>query len=1238
MDKKWTEEQLKAINDTNKNILVSAAAGSGKTAVLVERIVNKITKEDGIDIDKLVVVTYTKAAAAEMKARIRNRLDDMLDKNESDVNLVRQIALVNNAQITTIDSFCLWIIKNHFSEINLDPGFHTADNGEITLLENDVMKDMLEEYYKKGEEDFINFVDAYGTGRSDANIEEIIKKLYGLARSNPWPQEWYEQALKTYTDPQNNDNKAIEDLYTGIKNALSDYKRKYEYMLKLCERFDGPIAYMPAIQSDYMNINRLIEAKDFKAMSESILKVSFDRLSSKKMPDVREDLKLYVKGQRDKFKKYITGLLNNVFTADIDSLMRDVTKNASAINMMITLAKDFADRMAREKKDRGIIDFNDMEHFALDILVKNENGVKSYTKTADELAEYYDEILIDEYQDSNQLQEEILMAVSKNRMSDSFNNVYMVGDVKQSIYKFRLACPELFMKKYYEYDEEEDISNSGYNDNKKIELQKNFRSRENILNTTNDVFYRVMNKNYCGIKYDEKQQLNVGLDYPLCDDKRNFGQESEKNTEVVIIDTAEDEENSNIEAEAKYTAERIKELMSKENPYYVYDADEDAYRKLEYSDIAVLTRTLTGWADTFVNILLDNGIPAMADTAREYFKVREIKVLISMLTCIDNPLQDIPMAAVLLSYFGGFSEDDLAALRIYGNKGNHNLFINQMKQLVKNVQEQSENCDEETQSGNLMTERELQLAAKCREFLDNLNALRNKSRLMTIYDLLWDIVYNTGYYDYVGTMPAGKKRQDNIDVLLDRASSFEGTSYSGLFNFLRYIERLQKYNIDIAENSGTGDSGNAVRVMSIHKSKGLEFPVVIVAGLNKKINKTDARNRLVTDQQLGIGTDYVNLDKKIKTPTIIKGAVARKILRDSISEEQRVLYVAMTRAREKLIMIGSMSGVDKNMSKWQTMAQELCMDGMFSYAECENIDKFSDMVVPVALMDKEYNKGSFEVVIINSKEKTEEDIEEDTEQTHNKKEENVNPEVDRNKPAIEELPPYVKDPDANKKVKITVSELKQMQHEADFDNNAFMPEQIKEGYKKADTDSEEDVSTTFSPTIPKFISKEEEVLSGNERGTAYHRVMECLDYNNDGSLENVKLDIKGMVDAEKLSEQQAESVNPKDIYTFVNSDIGKRIKQAVLNDKARREQPFMFEYDNQLVQGVIDIFIIEDNKVTIIDYKTDRVKSGIAGEKELKKRYAIQLDYYAKAISQITGLEIKEKIIYSFALGKQIEV
>lgn len=1270
MAKAWTTQQRAAMDTRDANILVSAAAGSGKTAVLVERIIKQITKENGTDIDRMVVVTFTKAAAAEMKARIRNRLDDMLEEDEKNSNLIKQIALISNAQITTIDSFCLWILKNHFSQINLDPGFRVADRGEITLIENDVMQDMLEDYYKKSDEQFIAFIEAYGTGRSDTNIEEIIKKIYILARSNPWPNEWYEQVIASYTDCDNNNNKVLADLYESIIASISDYKKKYEYMLELCNRIDGPVNYKEAVNSDYTSICSIVNSTDFDELAGRIINLEFARLSTKKMPDAREELKDYVKQQRDKFKKYIAALCRNVFTTDIDSLMEDVRANAPMIKQMVSMSKDYADKMEAEKRDRGIVEFSDIEHYALDILVKKQEGHKEYTNVADELAMYFDEILIDEYQDSNQLQEEILTAVSKARIESMPDNMYMVGDVKQSIYKFRLACPELFMGKYYSYPDYiqetgDNADNQAVKKSCKIELQKNFRSRKNVLATTNDVFYRVMNRSYCGIQYDEKQQLNCGFDYPVCEDKRNFGQKEESGTEVVIIDASEEEERSGVETEAAYMVKRIRGFMSEDEPCYVYDTDISDYRRIQYSDIAILTRTLTGWADTIVNVLLDNDIPAMADTAQQYFKVREIKLLINLLTCIDNPLQDIPMAAVLLSYFGGFTEDELAGLRIYG-KGrakSDRLFIKQMQLLLEEFSEElseeaATDADNETSdnggSNNEASDNQelIKLAHKCDSFLKKLEKLREKSRHMTIYDLLWEIVYNTGYYDYVGTMPAGAKRQSNIDVLLDRASSFEGTSYSGLFNFLRYIERLQKYDIELTDSSGTGGNTASVRVMSIHKSKGLEFPVVMLAGINKQINKMDARNRLVIDQQLGIGTDYVNLENKTRTSTIIKGAIARKILRDSIAEEERVLYVAMTRAREKLILVGSISGADKKLTGWQMLSDELVDGGIYSYAECEKLDKYSDMIMPVALLPAECNKGRFEVRMVAASELSDEDVRK--EQQQSKQAPKAGKEIENTE--VSQLPPYIKDPSADRKVKVTVTELKQMQADADYEADAFMPEDIKAAYEKSRSDrlnrtakekkaeaktAEADMAeaeAAFIPTIPRFISGQEAVLLANERGTAYHRVMECLDYSKIESLYDVKADIKRMLDTERMSKLQAKNIKPQDIYAYISSPIGQRVKKAVIQGKARREQPFVFEYDGQLVQGVIDLYIIEDDKIVLVDYKTDRVRKTKTGEAELVRRYGVQLEYYARALSQLTGLEVKEKIIYSFALGKQINV
>ena len=655
MERKWTPAQKSAIDTRGCNVLVSAAAGSGKTAVLVERIISMITDPDkNIDIDRLVVVTFTKAAAAQMKDKIRKALDSMLDENPGDVNLLRQITLLNNAQITTIDSFCLWIIRNHFPEVNLDPGFRIMDEGEKKLIENDVLEDVLEEFYAEADEEFFNLVDAFGMGRDDSGLVSIIDKIYRFSRSNPWIDEWFDECMLVYDD-ETYDNPAIKELYDSIKNALFDYRDKYNRLVDICSEPAGPAAYTGALQSDLLGINEMINSQDFGELGRRIRIFSFEALSRKKDAGADPDIKEYVKGQRKLFKDYIGRLNDKIFLKDDEGIFADMQGASIQIRTLLKVAKVYAKRVSEVKREKGIIDFNDMEHLALSILVKKEDGKLVYTETADKLANRFEEILIDEYQDSNQLQEVILNAVSKTRLTGENNNIYMVGDVKQSIYKFRLACPELFIEKYDTYGET--------GDNVRIELQKNFRSRENVLECANDVFSHIMNKNFSGIGYDESVRLNAGFPYPEYSDS-NYGDEANKSTDVILISSENEEEATTRELEADRLAKLIEEIVA--SGVNVYDSDENIYRPAEYRDIVILTRSVTGWADTFADALMDRGIPAYTDSSTGYFSVREIQVILSMLTIVDNPVQEISLAAAMMSYFGGFTAAELGMVLLVG--------------------------------------------------------------------------------------------------------------------------------------------------------------------------------------------------------------------------------------------------------------------------------------------------------------------------------------------------------------------------------------------------------------------------------------------------------------------------------------------------------------------------------------------------------------------------------------------
>ena len=1118
--------------------------------------------------------------------------------------------------------------------------FRIMDEGEKKLIENDVLEDVLEEFYAEADEEFFNLVDAFGMGRDDSGLVSIIDKIYRFSRSNPWIDEWFDECMLVYDD-ETYDNPAIKELYDSIKNALLDYRDKYNRLVDICSEPAGPAAYTGALQSDLLGINEMINSQDFGELGRKIRTFSFEALSRTKDAAADAALKEYVKGLRKLFKDYIGRLNDKIFLKEDDGIFEDMQGAGIQIRTLLKVAKVYAKRVSEVKREKGIIDFNDMEHLALSILVKKEDGKLVYTETADKLANRFEEILIDEYQDSNQLQEVILNAVSKTRLSGENNNIYMVGDVKQSIYKFRLACPELFIEKYDTYGET--------GDNVRIELQKNFRSRENVLECANDVFSHIMNKNFSGIGYDETVRLNAGFPYPEYSDS-NYGDEANKSTDVILISSENEEEATTRELEADRLAKLIEGIVS--SGVNVYDADENIYRPAEYRDIVILTRSVTGWADTFADALMDRGIPAYTDSSTGYFSVREIQVILSMLTIVDNPVQEISLAAAMMSYFGGFTAAELGMVRKLGrehaDKNTHNNLYEHLKAVA--VLGGADNIQETDVK---------QLSGKCALFLAKLTEYRDKSSVEPLYDLCWEMIYDSGYYDYVGTMPAGAQRQANLNVLLERAAGYGKSSYSGLFNFLRYIERLKKFDEDFAEGAASLDNENLVRIMSIHKSKGLEFPIVILAGAHKSINFMDATAPVLVDQNLGIAVDYVDLERRTKTPTIIKGAMARRIVRESIAEEERLLYVAMTRAREKLIITGVVKDADKTLDKYRAKSEELATDGTLSYADSENIKNYLDMIMPVCLMDSDKLKGSFKVMV-----DAVEDSEADADETGNSFETGNVTDIDAVKagealdgnneagyPSLDELPEYVPADNASGRMKLTVSQLKAMQAEDNSEENAYMDDSVKEAFEKeaydeqaadnGNRDGQTDSETIAEPSnsiIPKFISGEEVQLAANERGSAYHRVMECLDYSVSVNLDGVKADINRMLETGKMNELQVKSVNPWDINTFVQSDTGRRVANAVNCGSVRREQPFVFEYEGQLIQGIIDLYFEEDGEFVLVDYKTDRVMKGEAGEKELVRRYAIQLDYYAKALTQLTGKNVKEKIIYSFALGKGLSV
>ncbi len=1169
----WTEEQLKVIKLHNRNILVSAAAGSGKTAVLVERILEMISNEEHpVDIDRLVIVTFTNAAAYEMKQRILDGIEKRMGKEPLNLHLRRQQTLINHAQITTIDSFCLNIIRSYFSEIDLDPGFKVVDEGELKLLMSDVLDELIEDYYQQGNPAFYDFVECFTPEKTDAKLADYILNLYEAAQSNPWPREWLLKCRDIYcheTVEEFLKTPFMQFMKEEIRRQFTAVRDMCLEMKELAENVDGPYMYLEALNDDLIFVESLISEENPFTCWEKISGHTYARLSSKKDPAVDESKKDAVKSMRDTAKKAVNKIAKEYLNHNLIDAQKLVLQCYPAIAIYIDMTLDFMERLDEIKKKKNLIHFSDMEHLALQLLVKKEGDRLYYTNVADELAQRYEEILIDEYQDSNLVQELILNSVSRERFGNP--NVFMVGDVKQSIYRFRLARPELFIEKYDRYTDEDSLY-------QKIELHKNFRSRESVLCSVNEVFEKIMKRESGKIAYDDKARLYAGMEFL----KMPEGTFWNHKTEVLVLEHEDESDMSDLEAEAVLCANTIRNLVENENAVCL-DKETGQYRRLNYHDIVILMRSARQNADIFVNTFTRMGIPALTESDTGYFSAYEISVLLSLLNIIDNPRQDIHLVAVLKSYFGGLTGNHLAQIRaLCPKKSFYEAFL----------------LWEDTRKTKFM------------DFLDN---QRKRAEYVSIYELIWGIVYDTGYYAYVGTMPLGKERQANIDMLMERAKAYENTSYHGLFNFVRYIERLKSYDVDYQEASLTGENDNVVRIMTIHKSKGLEFPVVFLTGTQKSFNNMDANRKLVIDADLGIGTDFLDAQTRVRKSTLVKKAVSLKIRLANLSEEQRILYVAMTRAREKLYVAGCVRDKEKAMGKWQTDAGRRRL----TYLDIVNQKCYLDMIMPAALSENSHflvqtvEKEAFSGMCQN--------MEEESVSRMDTAAEHYGESISFEYPyEIISMP-----------VKMTVSELKYLGQHEDEEYSKMLVEE------------------DFVPTVPHFISGDEKVR-GAERGSAYHKVMELLDFETCKDKDSVVRFMDRCVEEGRLSKEWAQAVNAGDIVKFKDSLLGREMTRAFAEKKLYRERQFVMgipartvcpEYPADrdiLVQGVVDVYFETEEGIVLCDYKTDNVPYGDTGKKLLVERYKAQLDYYEIALNRMTGKKVVKKSIYSFKLGEEI--
>ncbi len=1231
----WTEEQQKVISLRDRNILVSAAAGSGKTAVLVQRILSKIMDEKHpVDIDRLLIMTFTRAAAGEMRERLQDALEKALLENPDNEHLQRQMTLIHTAQITTIDGFCAYIIRNYFHLIGLDPGYRTGDEGELKLLKQDVVKDLIEDAYRAEDDGFLSLVDCYAAGKTDEGIGDYILKAYESAMSHPEPEKWLDSCLKIYdTDSAAalRETGWMKLLWETAEQELGEAENLLLEAKSLCTVPGGPYIYEEMLDSDLLfldSIKKYTGQRAYDKVSELLEKPVYARLSVKKAPDVEPALREQVKDIRNQAKDILKELGARYFPGSEEQILRTMSLCKAPVEGLIRWTKEFMRRFAEKKREKNLLDFTDMEHFALQILQPvKEDGEERPSQAAMELSEKYDEVMIDEYQDSNLVQEFITNYVS-GWINDR-KNIFMVGDVKQSIYRFRLARPELFMEKYHSYTTDESRE-------QRIDLHKNFRSRREVLDSVNYIFRQIMGADLGGVDYDEAAALNPGAVFPEGNDP-DFPK-----TEILLVEKdsegLEEEGGSRTdrELEALAIARRILEIKGRDQ---VLDRETGKYRPAEYGDMVVLLRTASGWAETFAEVFASQGIPAYTASSIGYFSATEVITVLNFLRICSNPLQDIPMAGVLRSPIVGCTVQELAMVRCGHPR---DTLYDSVLSFLEDVQMELF-PDEERES----------LKEKLRAFLELLEETRDMAAYTPVHQLILHVLRVSGYGDYARALPDGEQRGANLHMLVERARAYEKTSYRGLFNFVRYIENLQKYEVDFGEVNLSGAGGNSVQIMTVHKSKGLEFPIVFAAGMGKQFNFQDINASLLIHPELGFGADAILPEKRLIIPTLHKQMVRRQLLKESLGEELRVLYVALTRAKEKLILSGSIGKLEKQIRQlsrrrnaekellpasvrmgsrnyWgyvlPALARHRCMDPLFG--------EYGIMPGTGALHDAEV---SFVLKRVTAADLIGEEISAQVDSA-------VQEELLKNwdsrrvyhegiREALEKRFSY-RYPFAYLReipAKVSVSELKKRSYLDEYDREeAFFWE------------------PDVVPLVPAFISEKGEAFTGAARGTAYHRVMECLDYGSVSDREEIEEQIGRLLFEKKLSQAEADCVAPEDVLMFVRSSLGKRMESAALDARLFREQPFVFSVpaaviderwsgqERVLVQGIIDAFFLEEDEIVLVDYKTDKVLSG--EEQKLIDLYHVQLEDYAEALEKLLKKRVKEIYIYSFTLHKVIPV
>lgn len=1233
-----TPGQKKAVEVRSANVLVAAAAGSGKTKVLVDRIVGKVTDEKNpVNVDQFLVVTFTNAAAAQMRDKIRGKLQKALSKDPSNPHLCRQQLLVNRADICTIDSFCLKLVKENFNMLDIDSSFTLGDAGVMEMIKSEVMDRLFEELYDSGDKDFKVLISIFGTKNNEEELREAVNNVYKKSSSYPIPSVWLSNAkasLAIKDQSEFNKLKWVLDYVNSVKAEISDISRDIDEALALCNLPEGPSSYVNALEADRALIEQISEVTDYNGLVNA-LSGGWAGLARVKKGDCDEDIKKKAQAIRNNYKKKVNELIPS---KSYQEVVDELDQLATYLIPLIELTERLSQKYMNEKKLRRMFEFSDIAHMAHSLVCGgyDQEGMPIPTELAKNISLGIEEIYIDEYQDSNFLQEEILYCVSGNHRA--YPNMFMVGDVKQSIYRFRMARPDLFISKY------DTFKDTG--ENVRILLNNNFRSRAEVLLPVNYFFYQLMGKDLGGIEYDESVCLvpSAVLPEPTCEQAPFVSQ----NTEIMVLNlestdeeaaTNEEEDEelanmANLELEAHMIAGRINELLDKGmlvcEEIEVEGREQKIYRRASYKDIVILTRSMKGIGETFYNVLTAHGIPTYVSDPKGYFDAVEIRVVMSLLAVVDNSKQDIPLAGILVSPIADLDESELAIVCDYSKGKKLNSLYDKCQLYMLQVEDD--------------------IAQKLNSFFELLESLKEKKNQLSISQLIWEALDETGYYTYVSAMPMGHRRKANLDMLLDKAEVYENGYYKGLFNFLRYVDKLKYNQVDFAEAAVINEDEDVVRIMTMHSSKGLEYPIVFVSALGKNFNREDNKKNLIINNDYYLSMKYMNASKRYTKDTIIRDAFKEIGVCESLAEELRILYVALTRAKEKLIITGHVKQYTRLMDSCERIKDETNI--ILPYSNRKKSSSFIELIVQaMARFDK--LKDTYEVadkltikvidktmLAINTKKSIEDRVHK-VGQLMKQLESQVDGEMTEEiLKSFQRVYPYQRITDINSKLSVTDIKKQKAFDGAGYDIGEYENKALE--FDKFEDEEADDL-------MSKDEKSKHKGLTGAQRGTIVHKCMELIDF---ASLEGVtklydyavahkrSLGDKGVFDNTELR-----AINCKKVANMLKSNLGQRMIKAAAKKQLFKEQKFSMGYDIEevyeisgendiiVVQGIVDGYFVEDGAIVVMDYKTD-----VCDEETLIGRHKAQLEYYGDTLSKLRGLPVKEKILYSFYLEKEVSL